>query len=248
MVLGLVTGQVLIIELVEDEENVEVEVVKCFERKERVVRGRVIKGKNVNGNGNGVNGGRNAADDIDVSMADEADEPKCKSGSKSESESESESDSDSPSTFYSNRAHKQTQNEWISTLAVSEDGQWLGVADLEGRVEVFNLDSLQVSKFFVFFCSPLGRPKLTYQSAPLNSPYPPSPTHDPLLPLPPLFFTLPRHPRSYQHSFAIQPRPKAVRSAPEPGERGTGKVWECFGQDADAGYGHDLETVKILCL
>lgn len=154
MVLGLVTGQVLIIELVEDEENVEVEVVKCFERKERVVRGRVIKGKNVNG----VKGGRNAADDIDVSMADEADEPKSKSGSKSESESESESDSDSPSTFYSNRAHKQTQNEWISTLAVSEDGQWLGVADLEGRVEVFNLDSLQVSKFFVFFALLLDVP------------------------------------------------------------------------------------------
>lgn len=154
MVLGLVTGQVLIIELVEDEENVEVEVVKCFERKERVVRGRVIKGKNVNG----VNGGRNAADDIDVSMADEADEPKSKSGPKSESESESESDSDSPSTFYSNRAHKQTQNEWISTLAVSEDGQWLGVADLEGRVEVFNLDSLQVSKFFVFFALLLDVP------------------------------------------------------------------------------------------
>lgn len=151
VVLGLVTGQVVIIELVEDEENVEVEVVKCFERKETVVRGRVIRGKNVNGNGNGVNGGRNAADDIDVSMADEADEQKSNSGSKSESESESESDSDSPSTFHSSGPHKQTQNEWISTLAVSEDGQWLGVADLEGRVEVFNLDSLQVRIFFFLF-------------------------------------------------------------------------------------------------
>lgn len=140
MVLGLVTGQVLIIELAEDEENVEVEVVKCFERKERVVRGRVIKGKNVNGTG--VNG-NDTAPDIDVSMTEKAEEQESNSGS----ESESESESDSPSTFHSNGAHKQTQNEWISTLAVSEDGQWLGVADLEGRVEVFNLDSLQVSPF-----------------------------------------------------------------------------------------------------
>lgn len=183
MVLGLVTGQVLIIELVEDEENVELEVVKCFERKERVVRGRVIRGKNVNGNA--VNGDRNVADDIDVSMADEADEQKSNSGS--ESESESESDSDSPSTFHSNGAHKQTQNEWISTLAVSEDGQWLGVADLEGRVEVFNLDSLQVSTFFFFFYSPLGRPKLTYQLALISSTqlFPPSLTHQRPSPSPP---------------------------------------------------------------
>lgn len=193
VVLGLITGQVLIIELVEDEENVEVEVVKCFERKERVVRGRVIKGKNVNGNSNGVKGGRNAADDIDVSMADEADEQKSNSGS--ESESESESDSDSPSTFYSNGAHKQTQNEWISTLAVSEDGQWLGVADLEGRVEVFNLDSLQVS---IFFYSSLGRRKLTYQLAPISSIQlsPPSLTHPRPSPSPPSRLLPPTSPSS----------------------------------------------------
>lgn len=194
VVLGLITGQVLIIELVEDEENVEVEVVKCFERKERVVRGRVIKGKNVNGNSNGVKGGRNAADDIDVSMADEADEQKSNSGS--ESESESESDSDSPSTFYSNGAHKQTQNEWISTLAVSEDGQWLGVADLEGRVEVFNLDSLQVSIFF--FYSSLERRKLTYQLAPISSIQlsPPSLTHPRPSPSPPSRLLPPTSPSS----------------------------------------------------
>ncbi|KGB78908.3 hypothetical protein CNBG_4746 [Cryptococcus deuterogattii R265] len=165
VVLGLVTGQVLIIELVEDEESVELEVVKCFERKERVVRGRVIRGKNVNGNA--VNGDRNAADDIDVSMADEADEQKSNSGF--ESESESESDSDSPSTFHSNGAHKQTQNEWISTLAVSEDGQWLGVADLEGRVEVFNLDSLQLHSTLPTLPHPPTT--LSFPSLPSSSPY-----------------------------------------------------------------------------
>lgn len=237
VVLGLVTGQVLIIELAEDEENVEVEVVKCFERKERVVRGRVIKGKNVNGTG--VNG-NNTAPDIDVSMTEKAEEQESNSGS----ESESESESDSPSTFHSNGAHKQTQNEWISTLAVSEDGQWLGVADLEGRVEVFNLDSLQVSPFFPLSQGPRLIPYP--QTASLHSPHPPSPTYNPFLPLPPLSFPLPRHPLPYQHSFTIQPRPKTVHSAPKSGERRIGKVWECFRQDADAGYGYGLEAVKVL--
>ncbi|OWT36156.1 U3 small nucleolar RNA-associated protein 4 [Cryptococcus neoformans] len=160
VVLGLVTGQVLIIELVEDEENVGVEVVKCFERKERVVRGRVIKGKDVNGTG--VNG-NNAASDVDISMEEEAEEQK------SNSDSESESESDSPSTFHSNGIHKQTQNEWISILAVSEDGQWLGVADLEGRVEVFNLDSLQLHSTLPTLPHPPTT--LSFPSLPSSSPY-----------------------------------------------------------------------------
>lgn len=195
MVLGLVTGQVLIIELVEDEGNLELEVVKCFERKERVVRGRVIRGKNVNGNA--VNGDRNVADDIDVSMADEADEQKSNSGS--ESESESESDSDSPSTFHSNGAHKQTQNEWISTLAVSEDGQWLGVADLEGRVEVFNLDSLQVSNFFFFLLSSwASQANLPTRTNQLHSTLP-------TLPHPPTTLSFPSLPSSSPYLAILAP-------------------------------------------
>lgn len=187
MVLGLVTGQVLIIELVEDEETVGVEVVKCFERKERVVRGRVIKGKDVNGTG--VNG-NNAASDVDVSMEEEAEEQK------SNSDSESESESDSPSTFHSNGIHKQTQNEWISILTVSEDGQWLGVADLEGRVEVFNLDSLQVSPFFVFSSQD---PRLTHtHNHQLHSTLP-------TLPHPPTTLSFPSLPSSSPYLAILSP-------------------------------------------
>jgi U3 small nucleolar RNA-associated protein 4 len=35
----------------------------------------------------------------------------------------------------------------ISLLAVSPDGQWLASSDINGKTFIFNLDSLQVSRF-----------------------------------------------------------------------------------------------------
>ncbi|WVQ86293.1 hypothetical protein IAT38_008462 [Cryptococcus sp. DSM 104549] len=122
LVLGLVdSSQVVIVELPsvdEGEKNIEVEVVKCFERREKVIGGRVIAGKD-NANGHAANGG-------DVVMED---------GSEDE---ESEDDE------VAQLGKKDEKTPWVSSLAASEDGQWLGVADLAGRVSVFNLDTLQL--------------------------------------------------------------------------------------------------------
>ncbi|WVQ77610.1 hypothetical protein IAR50_007298 [Cryptococcus sp. DSM 104548] len=123
-ILGLQSsGQVLVLELPQvDEEGVkgkEVGVVNCFERKERVVDGRVIKGREE------TNGAQNGHVNGDVSME----------GDDSEEDNEEEEEV---------VQKKEEQQAWVSSLAASADGQWLGVADLKGRISVFNLDTLQL--------------------------------------------------------------------------------------------------------
>ncbi|RSH87122.1 U3 small nucleolar RNA-associated protein [Saitozyma podzolica] len=66
---------------------------------------------------------------------------------KEESESDEEDEDDEMDGDDDNdnekKAGVRADAAWVSSLAASEDGQWLAVADLEGRVTIFNLDTLQ---------------------------------------------------------------------------------------------------------
>nr|XP_019050895.1 hypothetical protein I302_01338 [Kwoniella bestiolae CBS 10118]OCF29825.1 hypothetical protein I302_01338 [Kwoniella bestiolae CBS 10118] len=120
LILGLVSsGQLLVLELPE-EASEDVEVVKCFTREDKIVDGRVVKSK-PNGTANGdvkMNGEHNSEDD-------------------EEEEDDEEDEEDS-------RDKSRESNAWIGCLGVSEDNQWLAAGDEEGRVGVWNLDTLQL--------------------------------------------------------------------------------------------------------
>ncbi|ODN79167.1 hypothetical protein L198_07917 [Cryptococcus wingfieldii CBS 7118] len=125
-ILGLQSsGQVLVLELPQadgDDAGVkgkgkEVGVVKCFERKERVVDGRVIKGREE------VNGAVNGHVDGDVSM----------NGDDEKEEEEEEEEEE----VVGKKKQKEELQAWVSSLAASADGQWLGVADLKGRISLY---------------------------------------------------------------------------------------------------------------
>ncbi|WWD20897.1 hypothetical protein CI109_105375 [Kwoniella shandongensis] len=126
LVLGLVaSGQIVVLELPEQPKD-GVNVVKCFARQDKIVDGRVVKGKKATANGHTPNGDVNGDVDMDKGVEEEV-------GSGSEDETEDEAEK-----------KQEEQAAWISSLAASEDGQWLGVSDLAGRVSVFNLDTLQL--------------------------------------------------------------------------------------------------------
>ncbi|TYJ51515.1 hypothetical protein B9479_007911 [Cryptococcus floricola] len=150
-ILGLQSsGQVLVLELPQvgdaGVKEKEVGVVKCFERKERVVDGRVIKGREER------NGTVNGHVDGDVSM----------NGDEEEEEEEEEEE-----VVVKKKEELQA---WVSSLAASADGQWLGVADLKGRISVFNLDTLQASLFHLVLYATL--PTLPFPPTSLS--FPPS--------------------------------------------------------------------------
>lgn len=46
-------------------------------------------------------------------------------------------------------AQKEEEQSWISCLGASGDGQWLVSGDTAGRVTIFNLDTLQVSRVWL---------------------------------------------------------------------------------------------------
>lgn len=78
---------------------------------------------------------------------------------KQESESDEEEDEDEDDEMGGDdhnekQAGVRADAAWVSSLAASEDGQWLAVADLEGRVTIFNLDTLQVSLTNALRCAP----------------------------------------------------------------------------------------------
>ncbi|ORY26812.1 WD40-repeat-containing domain protein [Naematelia encephala] len=124
LVAGLVSsGEVLVLEL-PSEARRDVEVVKCFQRKDGLVDGRVVKHlKGMNGDSapNGtpkVNGKANGGSNghaMDVDSEEEAEEP----------------------------ATSTKTPAWVTSLAASDDGQWLALGDLAGRVVIINLDTLQ---------------------------------------------------------------------------------------------------------
>lgn len=151
MVLGHVqSGNVVVIQLPNptDSEPV-VEVVKCFRPGGNVVAGRVIAGSGGAGGGrrrqrklakmNGqVNGhvtptsnghGETETQDADIEMNGD-DEHEQERVELEEAEEANVED-----------------GAWIACLAASEDGQWLVSSDTQGRVTVYNLDTLQVSTY-----------------------------------------------------------------------------------------------------
>ncbi|OCF35969.1 hypothetical protein I316_02464 [Kwoniella heveanensis BCC8398] len=132
LVLSLVAaGQIVVLDLpAEDNIRDGVEVVKCFAREDKLVDGRVVKGKANGRTSTSPNG------NVDIDMDEE------QNGKQSEEdEGADESDDDEE---IGGKSGKEENQPWVSCLAASEDGQWLGVADLAGRVSVFNLDTLQL--------------------------------------------------------------------------------------------------------
>ncbi|WWD07161.1 hypothetical protein V865_005258 [Kwoniella europaea PYCC6329] len=125
LILGLVSsGQLLVLELPQGSNEDEIEVVKCFTREDKIVDGRVVKPK--------PNGTMNANGDVD--METNGDE---------QSEESEESDDDDEEGF-GGGSKREENAAWVSCLAVSEDNQWLAAGDLEGRVGIWNLDTLQL--------------------------------------------------------------------------------------------------------
>lgn len=80
---------------------------------------------NVNGNGNG--------DDVEMNGNVNGDDEK------HEHDDEEEAGDDA--------GESSGDQAWISCLAASDDGQWLVSSDTNGRVTIYNLDTLQVSPF-----------------------------------------------------------------------------------------------------
>ncbi|WVF67825.1 hypothetical protein IAT40_002586 [Kwoniella sp. CBS 6097] len=126
LVISLVaSGQIVVLNLPAEEQIRDgVEVVKCFARDDKLIDGRVVKGK---ANGNGATPNGHGHSDVDM-----------------ENDKDSEEESDGESVEEEGLGEKEENQPWVSCLAASEDGQWLGVADLAGRVSVFNLDTLQL--------------------------------------------------------------------------------------------------------
>lgn len=159
------SGQIVVLELGEGD----VEVIKCFERKGTFTDGRVVLGMGgvkkkrkprvrkglhngvakVNGDGDGgmgrVHGEVNGHEEGQILNGEDANQQngdiEMANGDAREGEAE-----DSPEENEQEEARSTTANgAWISSLTASDDGQWLAVADLVGRISVYNLDTLQVS-------------------------------------------------------------------------------------------------------
>ena len=97
-------------------------VMKCFTRNDMMAGGRVVRVKR-----RARNAEHRAADDVDMENGQNG-------------QNGHESDDDVPAKDIAS-AHP---GSWIACMAASEDGQWLGVSDLLGRVAIYNLDTLRV--------------------------------------------------------------------------------------------------------
>ena len=123
-------------------EDDDARVLECFKPIEsdggrtiirRQRRGRGKKGKIAQSVVNG---------DDDVEMAEDAAvEPE--SEAESDAEEDEEKDEDEGETI---RADKSAAGAWRVCLAASDDGQWLSTSDTLGRVAIYNLDTLRVSR------------------------------------------------------------------------------------------------------
>ncbi|WWC92534.1 uncharacterized protein L201_007493 [Kwoniella dendrophila CBS 6074] len=132
LILGLVSsGQLLVLELPEQASE-EVDIVKCFTRREdKIVDGRVVKGKSQsNGTSKDLPNG-----DSDINMSE--------NGENEEDGREDEDDDDESEDEILNQKEEDNQS-WISCLGVSDDNQWLAASDLDGRTGIWNLDTLQI--------------------------------------------------------------------------------------------------------
>ncbi|OCF56068.1 hypothetical protein L486_06009 [Kwoniella mangroviensis CBS 10435] len=128
LILGLVSsGQLLVLELPQDANEDEIEVVKCFTREDKIVDGRVVKPK--------PNGTIKVNGDVDMET---------NGHEQSEESEESEESDDDDEEGFDGGSKKEENADWISCLAVSDDNQWLAAGDMEGRVGIWNLDTLQL--------------------------------------------------------------------------------------------------------
>ncbi|WVN86073.1 uncharacterized protein L203_101231 [Cryptococcus depauperatus CBS 7841] len=128
LILGLVaSGKVMVIELPQPSLEVEeeIKVIGFFKTRENVIAGRVIREMP---NGNHLE--LQADEDNSANRNDYE-------GDEMSMDEESESD-------FGHGKKQESNSSWISSLAVSIDGQWLAVADLSGSVCIFNLDTLQL--------------------------------------------------------------------------------------------------------
>jgi U3 small nucleolar RNA-associated protein 4 len=145
LVLGLAaSAQVVVLDLprIGEGEGEGLRVSKCFLRDERTVGGRVIKSiagkagteKEVVSTTNGS--GKTTRQDQQLN------------GYAETSEDDEDNEDEDEQRAIGRLSPGKGPVAWISSMAASDDGQWLAVSDLEGKVSVFNLDTLQVSPLF----------------------------------------------------------------------------------------------------
>ncbi|WWC64991.1 uncharacterized protein I303_107605 [Kwoniella dejecticola CBS 10117] len=158
LILGLVSsGQILVLELPQEPTG-QVEVVKLFTREDKIVDGRVVKGK-TQPKANGVLDGVHK----DVDMEDRS-EAEIESDKDEDEDEDDEEDEESTSEEDAVKQSRGKENgAWISCLGVSEDSQWLAVCDLQGRTGVWNLDTLQLHATLP-----------TFPNSPISITFPPS--------------------------------------------------------------------------
>lgn len=146
LIMALTGQQLLVIALPRGEEDVR--VMECFAPLESAEGGRVIvqgrlsrrKEKALKRAANGHANGE------DVEMED-ASAPNGVNGEANGHSAEKEKDDDEDdSTTRLSDNKVSTPGAWRVCLAASEDGQWLASSDLLGRVAIYNLDTLRVSK------------------------------------------------------------------------------------------------------
>lgn len=150
LILGHVqSGNVVVVQLpAHADPETRVEVLKCFRPGGNVVAGRVIAG---GGGGGGrrrqrklakLNGQVNGHGNDSAHAKDSQSEDVEMNGDEEPETEREEAHQDSPET--------DQEGAWIACLAASEDGQWLVSSDTLGRVTVYNLDTLQVSRTKLF--------------------------------------------------------------------------------------------------
>jgi len=127
------SGNIIVVSLPSPDSEEGVEVIKSFQMGGNVVHGRVIVGGKKRRR-NGRNNDQPVTEVVDDMDVDEKD-------SEEDEEADEEKDEEKEQV-----AQEKEEQSWISCLGASGDGQWLVSGDTAGRVTVFNLDTLQVSR------------------------------------------------------------------------------------------------------
>lgn len=130
--------QLLIVALPKEDEDIR--VTECFAPLESTENGRVIVQGRLSRRKEKALAKANAED---VEMA----EPSAQNGTNGEANGHfDDNEEDAPPTS-NGSAKVVAPGAWRVCLAASDDGQWLATSDLLGRVAIYNLDTLRVSKF-----------------------------------------------------------------------------------------------------
>jgi len=182
LVMGLTNLNAVIVALPKEDDEGVVRVTECFKplvsdgarttvglsrrQQKKLAKEAKERAAAVNGDANG-----------DVELADEEDDGH---GGEQENDEDEEAQETEPSS-------SSTPGAWISCIAASEDGQWLATSDLLGRVAIYNLDTMRVSRVAVFICTRVltaaTRPPADFAPRPIvyrlpaRSPLPPRHRH-----------------------------------------------------------------------